>query len=143
MNKQKKVLVSLPNGHREAEKEGAQPTWRTDRAGNYEPIANFKSIPHFSDCHVAVRVSGHSMYPKYCNGDIVVCKRISNHNYIPYGEPHLVVLSDCYLLKFIHPHPTDKSLYLLKSVNEKFEPMEIKRSDLLEVYMVRGKFELT
>lgn len=116
---------------------------KTLLANSYEPIANFKSIPHFSDCHVAVRVSGHSMYPKYCNGDIVVCKRISNHNYIPYGEPHLVVLSDCYVLKFIHPHPTDKTMFLLKSVNEKFEPMEIKRSDVLEVYMVRGKFELT
>lgn len=111
--------------------------------GSYEPIANFKSIPHFSDCHLAIRVSGHSMYPKYCNGDVVVCKRIFNHNYIPYGEPHLVVLSDCYLLKFIHPHPTDKTMFLLKSVNEKFEPMEIKRSDALEIYMVRGKFELT
>jgi repressor LexA len=116
---------------------------KTLLANSYEPIANFKSIPHFSDCHVAVRVSGHSMYPKYCNGDIIVCKRIFNHNYIPYGEPHLVVLSDCYVLKFIHPHPADKTMFVLKSVNEKFEPMEIKRSDVLEVYMVRGKFELT
>lgn len=59
----------------------------------------FMSIPHFADCHLAIRVSGHSMYPKYCNGDVVVCKRIFNHNYVPYGEPHLVVMSDCYLLK--------------------------------------------
>jgi repressor LexA len=108
-----------------------------------EDTAYFKSIPHFADCHLAMRVSGHSMYPKYCNGDIVVCKRIFNHNYLPYGEPHLIVMSDCSLLKFVHPHPTDKSMYLLRSANEKFEPMEIKRSDVLEVYLVRGKFELT
>jgi len=108
-----------------------------------EDTSYFKSIPHFADCHLAMRVSGHSMYPKYCNGDIVVCKRIFNHDYIPYGEPHLIVLADCHLLKFIHPHSTDKTMYLLKSANEKFEPMEVKRSDVLEVYMVRGKFELT
>ena len=83
------------------------------------------------------------MYPKYCNGDIIVCKRIFNHNYLPFGEPHLVVMADCYLLKFVHPHPADKSMYLLKSANEKFEPMEVKRVDILEVYLVRGKFELT
>jgi len=125
------------------EKKTSLPAVLSAEKAGYEPVANFKSIPHFSDCHVAVRVSGHSMYPKYCNGDIVVCKRIFNHNYIPYGEPHLVVLSDCYVLKFVHPHPTDKTMLLLKSVNEKFEPMEIKRADALEIYMVRGKFELT
>jgi repressor LexA len=103
----------------------------------------FKSIPHFSDCHMAIRVSGHSMYPKYCNGDVVVCKRIFNHSHIPYGEPHLLVLSDSHLLKFVHPHPKNKNLFLLKSANEKFEPMEVKRSHVLQVYMVRGKFELT
>jgi repressor LexA len=103
----------------------------------------FTSIPHFADCQVAIRVSGHSMYPRYGNGDIVVCKRIFNQDYVPYGEPLLVVMSDCCLLKFIHPHPTDKTMYVLRSANEKFEPMEVKRSDILEVYLVRGKFELT
>ncbi len=111
--------------------------------GIWEDTSYFKTIPHFADCEVAIRVSGHSMYPRYCNGDIVVCKRIHNHNYVPFGEPHLVVMEDCYLLKFIHPHPTDKAMYLLRSANEKFEPMEVKRADLLEVYLVRGKFELT
>ena len=111
--------------------------------GDSVEMSYFKSIPHFSDCELAIRVSGHSMYPRYCNGDVVVCKRINNHNYIPYGEPHLVIMNDCYLLKFVHPHPTDKTMFLLKSANPRFEAMEIKRSDLLEVYLVRGKFELT
>jgi repressor LexA len=111
--------------------------------GMEEDNSYFKSIPHFSDCHIAVRMSGHSMYPKYGNGDIVVCKRIFNHNYVPFGEPHLVVMEDCYLIKFIHPHPTDKSMYKLSSANEKFEPMEVKRADIKEIYLVRGKFELT
>jgi len=103
----------------------------------------FLSIPHFKDCHIAVRVNGHSMYPKYCNGDIVVCKKINDHSHIPYGEPHIVVLADYSVLKYIHPHPTDKTLYTLKSANEKFEAMEIKRDDVLGVYLVRGKLELT
>ncbi len=103
----------------------------------------FLTIPHFKDCSIAVRVNGHSMYPKYCNGDIVVCKKINEHTHIPYGEPHIVVLADYSVLKYIHPHPTDKTMYTLKSANEKFEPMEIKREDVLGVYLVRGKLELT
>ncbi len=103
----------------------------------------FLTIPHFKDCTIAVRVNGHSMYPKYCNGDIVVCKKINDHAHIPYGEPHIVVMADYSVLKYIHPHHTDKTLFVLKSANEKFEPMEIKRGDVLGVYLVRGKLELT
>jgi len=103
----------------------------------------FLTIPHFKDCHIAVRVNGHSMYPKYCNGDIVVCKKINDHAHILYGEPHVVVLADYSVLKYIHPHPTNKSMYELKSANEKFEPVSIKRQDVLGVYLVRGKLELT
>jgi repressor LexA len=107
------------------------------------PMEDFKSIPHFSNCDIAMRVSGKSMAPKYNNGDIIFCKRISTHDYVPYGEAHLLVLSDSTILKFIHPHSTDKSLFVLKSENDNFEPMEIKRSDVLEIYFVRGKMELT
>jgi len=103
----------------------------------------FLTIPHFRDCTIAVRVNGHSMYPKYCNGDIVVCKKINDHAHIPYGEPHIVVMADYSVLKYVHPHNTDKTLFILKSANEKFEPMEIKRDDVLGVYLVRGKLELT
>jgi phage repressor protein C with HTH and peptisase S24 domain len=103
----------------------------------------FLTIPHFKDCHIAVRVNGHSMYPKYCNGDIVVCRKINDHTHIPYGEPHIIIMADHSVLKYIHPHQTDKTLFVLKSANEKFEPMEIKRQDVLGVYLVRGKLELT
>jgi hypothetical protein len=111
-----------------------------------EPVKNasyFLTIPHFKDCHIAVRVNGHSMYPKYCNGDIVVCKKINDHAHVPYGEPHIVVLADCSVLKYVHPHPKNKLMYELKSANEKYESMEIKRHDVLGIYLVRGKLELT
>jgi hypothetical protein len=90
-----------------------------------------------------MRMSGKSMVPKYNNGDIIFCKRLSVHDYVPYGEAHLLVLSDSNILKFIHPHPTNKDLLILKSEDESFEPIEIKRSDILEIYFVRGKMELT
>jgi len=102
----------------------------------------FLTIPHFRDCHIAVRVNGHSMYPKYCNGDIVVCKKISDHAHIPYGEPHIVVLADYSVLKYVHPHVENKKMFVLKSANEQYEPMEVKRQDVLGIYLVKGKLEL-
>lgn len=102
----------------------------------------FLTIPHFKDCHIAVRVNGHSMYPKYCNGDIVVCKKINDHSQVPYGEPYIVVMADYSVLKYVHPHPTNKALFVLKSANEAYEPMEVKRRDVLGIYIVKGKLEL-
>lgn len=102
----------------------------------------FLTIPHFKDCNIAVRVNGHSMYPKYCNGDIVVCKKINDHSHIPYGEPYIVALADYSVLKYVHPHPTDKDLLVLKSANEQYEPFEVKRRDVLGIYIVKGKLEL-
>ena len=102
----------------------------------------FLTIPHFKDCHIAVRVNGHSMYPKYCNGDIVVCKKINDLTHIPYGEPHIIIMADYSVLKYVHPHPTNKSYFILKSANEQYEPMEVKRQDVLGIYIVKGKLEL-
>jgi len=149
--KPQKGLLKEPKPHYADDKDVQIPYYeanvRMGSGNNFgEQVKNasyFLSIPHFADCDIAVRVNGHSMYPKYCNGDIVVCKTIVDHSHISYGEPHIVVLADYSVLKYIHPHTTDKTMYILKSANEKFEPMEIKRQDVLSVYLVRGKLELT
>jgi hypothetical protein len=147
-----KALVKEPNPpYSDMQQEAPIPFYEANVTGgnvnNFgEQVKNasyFLTIPHFKDCSIAVRVNGHSMYPKYCNGDIVVCKKINDHSHIPYGEPHIIVMADYSVLKYVHPHHSDKTLFVLKSANEKFEPMEIKREDVLGVYLVRGKLELT
>lgn len=149
--KPQKGLVKEPKPIYADTKDVAIPFYETNVTGgnvnNFgEQVKNasyFLTIPHFRDCNIAVRVNGHSMYPKYCNGDIVVCKKINDLSHISYGEPYIVVLADYSVLKYVHPHHSDRTLFVLKSANEKFEAMEIKRDDVLGVYLVRGKLELT
>ncbi len=151
VNNQKGLVKEPKSSYPETQQDTAIPFYEANVTGgnvnNFgEQVKNasyFLTIPHFKDCTIAVRVNGHSMYPKYCNGDIVVCKKINDHSHIPYGEPHIVVMADYSVLKYVHPHNTDKTLFTLKSANEKFEAMEIKRADVLGVYLVRGKLELT
>jgi len=148
--KPQKGLVKEPKAFSGNENEVQIPFYEADvTAGDGKNFGDqvknasyFLNIPHFRDCNIAVRVNGHSMYPKYCNGNIVVCKKINDHAHIPYGEPHIVVMADYSVLKYVHPHTTNKRLFILKSANEQYEPMEVKRQDVLGIYIVKGKLEL-
>jgi SOS-response transcriptional repressor LexA len=107
----------------------------------------FITIPHFKDCDIAVKVSGDSMYSKYRKGDIVVCKRIFNKDLIMFGEVFLVVTkdSDYKTIKYIEPCDGDEEHLLLKSENKegRYKPVKIRKNDIIELYLVRGKVELT
>ena len=46
------------------------------------------NVPGFSDCTSAVMISGDSMKPKYCNGDIMMLKKIEDLNIIYFGEAY-------------------------------------------------------
>ena len=98
------------------------------------------SIPAFSDCDFAVNVAGHSMYPKFNNGDIIICKKINNLNIIPFGETFLVVTNEQRLVKYIKPGKSDEYISL-ESENEKFDPFEILKSDIIQLYLIKGKIE--
>lgn len=108
--------------------------------------STFINIPMFSQGEYALQVTGHSMKGLINHGDWIVVKRIMNRNAIIYGEPYLVVTKTDNLktVKFVKPsEDDDDSLCLIPYNIEQFDPQDIKKEEILEMYRVIGLFRST
>jgi phage repressor protein C with HTH and peptisase S24 domain len=104
-----------------------------------ETVTAYITIPSFQDCNFYVNIFGHSMYPKYCSGEIIACKKIEHHSYLPFGEAFLIKLKDGNrYVKYIRKG-SDKSSWLLVSENEKYDPFEVHIDMVDSVYIIKGK----
>ncbi len=102
----------------------------------------FVTIPMFSSGDAALQVKGHSMKGYINHGDWIVVKRIVNKEAIIYGEPYLVVTKSDQLktVKFVKQGDSKDTLWLCPYNIEQFEPQEIEKSEVLEMYSVVGLF---
>jgi len=106
------------------------------------------SVPGFEDCELALPVFGHSMYPTYENGCIIICKRIRDLDVIHYGEVHLIITNEQRLLKRVKKS-TEKNCILLVSDNYeaqkenrlRYEPFDLAKSKIKHLYIVKGSIK--
>lgn len=113
-----------------------------------EQIAAKISIPGFEDCEAALPIFGHSMYPTYENGCIVLCKRIKDLEVISYGEVYLIVTAEQRLLKRIQKS-TLKDAVLLVSDNDeirnngtrRYEPFDLPKKKIKHLFIVKGSIK--
>lgn len=113
-----------------------------------EQIAAKISIPGFEDCEAALPIFGHSMYPTYENGCIVLCKRIKDLDVISYGEVYLIVTTEQRLLKRIQKS-TLKDAVLLVSDNDeirnngtrRYEPFDLPKKKIKHLFIVKGSIK--
>lgn len=104
-----------------------------------ESVTAYITIPSFQDCNFYVNIFGHSMYPKYCSGEIIACKKIEHHSYLPFGEAFLITLTDGNrYVKYIRKS-SDKSKWQLVSENDKYDPFEVPIDMVQSVYIIKGK----
>jgi hypothetical protein len=105
------------------------------------------SIPGFDDCDFGLPVWGHSMYPTYENGTIVLCKKISDMEIIRFGEAYLIVTSDDQ--RFIKRllKADDKKHVVCSSDNtdardrndkRRYENFELPKSKIRHMYIIKG-----
>lgn len=103
------------------------------------------SVPGLEDCDFAVPVYGHSMYPIYENGTIIVCKEVQDKQLINYGEIYFIVTKDYRMVKRLQRGSKDFTL-LAESENTekringqlKYEPIELPVDSILRLYLVKG-----
>lgn len=102
----------------------------------------FVNIPMFSQGEYALPVSGHSMKGYINHGDWIVVRRITNKNFIVYGEPYLVITkSDNFkTVKFVKEGDSPETLTLVPYNIEQFDPQEIEKTEVLEIYQIVGLF---
>ena len=97
-------------------------------------------VPGLDDCNFAINVYGDSMYPKYCSGEIVMCKEMqidSQLTYIRFGEAYVVVLDDGTVLKYVQPGADDDHLEF-ESENSRYKPYQVHKSRIQKMYLVKG-----
>lgn len=108
-----------------------------------EIAESYFSIPAFDDCDFAINVWGDSMYPRYKNGDIIICKELHDwKTYIQYGEVHLVVTKQDHhrFVKYIRKSE-NKHFFKMVSENPKHDPFEVPHTDIQKIFIVKGKVE--
>ena len=102
-------------------------------------------IPDFQRIGVEylIRVSGSSMYPKYSNGDLLACRRVSDILFFQWGKVYVIDSSQGALVKRVFPDPKSDDYILLVSDNkEKYPPFSIPKTDIRSLSIVVGVVRL-
>ncbi len=103
-------------------------------------------IPGFEDCNFAVPLYGHSMYPTFENGSIILCKQINDLSLLQLGECYLIITNEFRMVKRIISNCATKDCIRAVSDNEemrkdgsrKYEPIEIPKNLIRGLYIIKG-----
>ncbi len=103
-----------------------------------ETIKGYINMPSFRECIAFLYVRGDSMYPKLKAGDLIGVIPVDDIDIIQYGQVYLVITKDNQrMVKYVRKGK-DNSMLVLRSENEKYDDIEVKRSKLEKLYMVKG-----
>lgn len=95
-------------------------------------------IPSFKGADFLIGVKGSSMYPRYNNGDIVACKRLSLQDlFFQWNKVYVLDTDQGPLIKRIKPG-TDKDHVTIVSDNKDYEPFELAIDHIYNVALVVG-----
>lgn len=98
-------------------------------------------VPEFiaAQANVIFRLSGNDLAPRYCRGDIVACRKLSNSTFIQWGKLYAIDTKHGVIVRRIFEHPTSTKHLLCKSENDTTYPQfVIQYSDIKAIYMVIG-----
>ena len=96
----------------------------------------------FSDCTHAFPVYGHSMHPVICNGDVGLFRYIQDKSIILWGSIYLVITRDYRTIKFVRKGQSEEFV-ILRSHSQNHDDIDIRRDEILELFLYKGKIERT
>lgn len=99
-----------------------------------EHVIGSVRLPGLSPLTPLIPVSGDSMEPVIRSGNYVAIREVSVDT-ISWGYIYVVILEDYRLVKYVRRHP-DPGKVILHSANPNYDDMEIRRSDILGLYLV-------
>ena len=86
-----------------------------------------------------IKVSGSSMYPKYSNGDLLGCKRITDTTFFQWGKPYVLDTDQGVMVKRLFPVKDNTEALECRSENkENYPPFIISRDSIYSVSIVIG-----
>lgn len=106
------------------------------------------SVPNLPKCDGAIYITGDSMYPLLKSGDIIMYKQSNDHlnGIILYGEMYLVGFNldgdDHVSVKWLHKSDLGPSYIKLVSENKHHEPVDIPRSSITAIALVKASIRM-
>lgn len=102
------------------------------------------SIPEFEakGASFLVRVSGDSMTPLYCNGDIIACRKISEIHFFQWGGVYVLDTSQGVLVKYVEECEKNDDCILCVSENKRYKPFPLPKDDIRSLSTIVGLVRL-
>lgn len=135
-------------------KDRVVPFYNIEISGSF--ISNFDDAKEFiefyidykplNDCTAYLPYFGNSMSPMFSSGNTLAVKQITNFSVILWGEPHLIITNEnansYKTVKCIHQH-NDPDKVILRAINPEYKgDIIVSITDILSLYLVKGKIEL-
>lgn len=101
-------------------------------------------VPEFErlGAEFMIPVSGDSMYPKYSNGDVLACKKITDILFFQWGKAYVLDTSQGALVKRIFESKNPDCVICSSDNRENFPPFEIPKTDIRSLSLVLGVIRL-
>lgn len=115
-----------------------------DQASVGEPTEMINPGTWFRTAKGALRIYGHSMFPKYPSGSIVAFK-IADKDVIIWGEDYVLELEDRRIIKRLERHKDGEFVSAVsynRSEDYVYAPVDIPKAKIKRLFMVLGKIEL-
>jgi len=105
-----------------------------------QDVTDYYVIPDFDKRKVdfIIRLTGHSMEPKFLHGDKLACKIIKENSFIEWNKPHIIATRDRgFILKRIRKSSNDLNM-LMVSEDPNYEPFEVPKEEITGIALVVG-----
>lgn len=99
-------------------------------------IVGMVALPQINPSDVIVRVNGDSMTPVIRDGGYIAIRPITDPSIIFWGQIYVVLLDDYRMVKYLRRCPGDPSMVLLRSANEAYDDIEVRRDDIRRLFIV-------
>ena len=103
------------------------------------------AVPEFIDkgANFLIRVSGTSMMPTYCNGDILACRKIEKLTFFQWGTVYVMDTAQGSLVKRVYEDKDDAEQIICKSDNfETYPEFKISKHEIRSASLVIGMIRI-
>jgi phage repressor protein C with HTH and peptisase S24 domain len=104
-----------------------------------EHIIGYFDLPQVNAANPIIHVTGDSMVPKISNGAFLSIRPVQIDSPILWGQIYVVLLEDYRMVKYVRRHP-NPDMVILHSANPDYDDIEVRRSDILALYLVEVIF---
>lgn len=107
------------------------------------PVEAFYQVGVFKNVDFLVRVSGDSMAPMYCGGDLVACRIVKETLFFQWGHVYVInTRSQGVVIKRVQRSDVEGNI-TCESENPKYNEFDIPVSDIADIALVVGAITLS